>query len=154
MGGGGVSLPRGEKKNVSGAGAAPLRFTRPQTKKDKPMLRRPAARATHALQAAARRYAADSVPPRDPSFARLTPEDVVSLTAAAGGPGPSAVTDAPTLARFNTDWTGAFRGASSLALRPATVGAASAILAYCNARLLAIVPQGGNTGLLLDEFVT
>ena len=112
------------------------------------MLRRPAARATHALQAAARRYAADSVPPRDPSFARLTPEDVVSLTAAAGGPGPSAVTDAPTLARFNTDWTGAFRGASSLALRPATVGAASAILAYCNARRLAVVPQGGNTGLV------
>ena len=99
-----------------------------------------------ALGLAARSLA--TLPPRNPAFARLTPEDVTALISAAGGPGPAALTDPPSLARFNRDWTGGFCGSSSLALRPSSVEAASAILAYCNAHRLAVVPQGGNTGLV------
>jgi D-2-hydroxyglutarate dehydrogenase len=101
--------------------------------------------------AAVRHYAAAAPPPRNPAFARLTAADVAALQAAAGGePGSSTSGDHsdPALTALNTDWTGAFVGASTLALRPASVGAVSAILAYCNARRLAVVPQGGNTGLV------
>lgn len=39
-------------------------------------------------------------------------------------------------------------GSSKLVLRPKTSAEVSAILRHCNARLLAVVPQGGNTGLV------
>jgi FAD/FMN-containing dehydrogenase len=35
-----------------------------------------------------------------------------------------------------------------LALRPKNSAEVSAIMRYCNERLLAVVPQGGNTGLV------
>lgn len=113
------------------------------------LARRAAARL--AALTSARHYAAAPPPPRNPAYARLTPADVTALTAAAGGEGGCALTpasDPAALAALNTDWTGAFVGQSSLALRPATVRAVSSILAYCHARRLAVVPQGGNTGLV------
>jgi len=39
-------------------------------------------------------------------------------------------------------------GSSSLVLRPKTTAEVSEILRYCNDRRLAVVPQGGNTGLV------
>ncbi len=39
-------------------------------------------------------------------------------------------------------------GNSQTVLRPKTTEEVSAILAYCNERSLAVVPQGGNTGLV------
>jgi (R)-2-hydroxyglutarate---pyruvate transhydrogenase len=52
------------------------------------------------------------------------------------------------LAGYNTDWMGKYRGQSSVALRPATTDQVRRILAHCDARRLAVVPQGGNTGLV------
>lgn len=43
---------------------------------------------------------------------------------------------------------GKFVGKSTLALKPSTTDEVSQILAYCSLRRLAVVPQGGNTGLV------
>eukprot|EP00057_Strongylocentrotus_purpuratus_P020223 XP_011674697.1 PREDICTED: D-2-hydroxyglutarate dehydrogenase, mitochondrial-like [Strongylocentrotus purpuratus] len=40
------------------------------------------------------------------------------------------------------------QGTSRLLLRPKTTEEVSQILAYCHSRNLAVVPQGGNTGLV------
>lgn len=41
-----------------------------------------------------------------------------------------------------------YRGQAKLVLRPGTTEQVSKILAYCNEHMLAVVPQGGNTGLV------
>jgi FAD/FMN-containing dehydrogenase len=46
------------------------------------------------------------------------------------------------------EWRDLYRGETPLVLRPATVEQVSAILALANEERLAIVPQGGNTGLV------
>ena len=46
------------------------------------------------------------------------------------------------------DWTKKYKGESRLVLRPKTTEEVSAILKHCNSRKLAVVPQGGNTGLV------
>ncbi|KAK2045570.1 FAD linked oxidase domain-containing protein [Colletotrichum somersetense] len=68
--------------------------------------------------------------------------------------GPSGVIDGVTadaaddIAAFNEDWLRKYRGQSRLVLRPASTDEVSKILAYCNEQRLAVVPQGGNTGLV------
>jgi len=49
---------------------------------------------------------------------------------------------------FNIDWMRKYHGRSRLALKPRTTEQVSAVLQYCNDRRLAVVPQGGNTGLV------
>lgn len=46
------------------------------------------------------------------------------------------------------DWTKKYRGHSSLALRPSSAEQVAQILRYCHEQRLAVVPQGGNTGLV------
>ena len=52
-----------------------------------------------------------------------------------------------------------YKGASTLVLKPKTTHQVSEILKHCNSRRLAVVPQGGNTGLvggsvsIFDEIV-
>lgn len=43
---------------------------------------------------------------------------------------------------------GKYEGSSRVALKPKTAQHVSDILAHCNERRLAVVPQGGNTGLV------
>lgn len=52
------------------------------------------------------------------------------------------------LAAFNEDWMRKYKGQSKLLLKPKTVANVSRILQYCNEKKLAVVPQGGNTGLV------
>jgi len=52
------------------------------------------------------------------------------------------------LAFYNQDWTKKYCGQSQLVLRPNNATQVSEILKYCNEQKLAIVPQGGNTGLV------
>lgn len=52
------------------------------------------------------------------------------------------------LAGFNEDWMRKYRGNSQLVLKPRDTAQVSQILQYCNANNLAVVPQGGNTGLV------
>jgi FAD/FMN-containing dehydrogenase len=49
---------------------------------------------------------------------------------------------------FNIDWMKKYRGRSQLVLKPASTEQVSKILKYCNEQKLAVVPQGGNTGLV------
>ncbi|RUP08311.1 hypothetical protein BC936DRAFT_140139, partial [Jimgerdemannia flammicorona] len=49
---------------------------------------------------------------------------------------------------FNTDWMNKYRGKSQLLLKPKTTQEVSQLLKYCNDNRLAVVPQGGNTGLV------
>ncbi|XP_029643465.1 D-2-hydroxyglutarate dehydrogenase, mitochondrial [Octopus sinensis] len=58
------------------------------------------------------------------------------------------ITDSADLEFCNTDWMKIYRGASCLMLLPKTTSEVSEILSYCNERNLAVVPQGGNTGLV------
>jgi FAD/FMN-containing dehydrogenase len=46
------------------------------------------------------------------------------------------------------DWTKKYKGQSKLVVRPKSTEEVSAVLKYCNDRKLAVVPQGGNTGLV------
>ncbi|KEZ42526.1 putative D-lactate dehydrogenase [Scedosporium apiospermum] len=89
---------------------------------------------------------------RDERFARVTPEDVAFFKGVLGSG--SAVLDGVTsdaaddIAPFNEDWMRKYRGQSRLVLRPQTTDQVSRILKYCNDKKLAVVPQGGNTGLV------
>ncbi|XP_064611962.1 D-2-hydroxyglutarate dehydrogenase, mitochondrial-like [Liolophura sinensis] len=58
------------------------------------------------------------------------------------------ISDVRDLDGYNTDWLKTCRGASQLLLRPKTTEEVSQILRYCNENQLAVVPQGGNTGLV------
>lgn len=58
------------------------------------------------------------------------------------------ITEEDDLSALNTDWMNKFTGGSKLALRPRTTEEVSRILRHCNERRLAVVPQGGNTGLV------
>ena len=59
----------------------------------------------------------------------------------------SVLTDSEDLKPYNTDWMNKYTGNSKVVLRPKTVEEVSAILNYCNKNKIAVVPQGGNTGL-------
>ncbi|KAI7875748.1 uncharacterized protein EV154DRAFT_75449 [Mucor mucedo] len=48
---------------------------------------------------------------------------------------------------YNTDWFNLYRGTSSLCLFPTSTEQVSQILKYCNQNQLAVVPQGGATGV-------
>ena len=61
---------------------------------------------------------------------------------------PNIIDDPDELSSFNHDWTHKYTGTSKLAIQPSTVSQLQAILKHCNERRLAVVPQGGNTGLV------
>ena len=80
------------------------------------------------------------------SHAALTELDVQHFSSIVGAS--NMVTDEDGLAAYNTDWMGQYRGSSRLALRPASTEQVSRILEHCNRQRIAVVPQGGNTGLV------
>ncbi len=88
-------------------------------------------------------------------FSRLERFDVDHFKAVCS----SVITTRAEVEKYNRDWLNAVEGSSACVLRPASTSEVSRILAYCNERSLAVVPQGGNTGLvggsvpLFDEVV-
>lgn len=56
--------------------------------------------------------------------------------------------DEETLEIHNTDWTKKYQGVSQLMLKPENTEELSTIMRHCNERKLAVVPQGGRTGLV------
>ncbi|KAI9986899.1 hypothetical protein PInf_025868 [Phytophthora infestans] len=62
----------------------------------------------------------------------------------------SVLTDADDTETYTVDWLKKYKAQSShqMVLKPKTTEQVSAILKYCNERILPIVPQGGNTGLV------
>jgi len=57
-------------------------------------------------------------------------------------------TDPDLVAANVVDWTGRFTGSTPAVVRPGTVAEVAAVLRLCNASGTAVVPQGGNTGLV------
>jgi FAD/FMN-containing dehydrogenase len=51
-------------------------------------------------------------------------------------------------AGYETDWTGRYTGRSSMVVRPATTEEVAAVVRHCDEHAIAIIPQGGNTGLV------
>jgi len=60
----------------------------------------------------------------------------------------NAITDPQAQAPYLVEMRDMFRGTTPMVLRPGSVGEVSAILKLANATKTAIVPQGGNTGLV------
>jgi len=52
------------------------------------------------------------------------------------------------LESYNTDWMRKWQGQAQVVLRPSNTEEVSAVLRYCDERGIAVVPQGGNTGLV------
>ncbi|GAM36338.1 D-lactate dehydrogenase [Talaromyces pinophilus] len=89
---------------------------------------------------------------RNPNFAEVTKEHVQYFKELLGtdsalidGVNADATDD---LASFNSDWMRKYGGQTRLVLKPQTTEEVSKILKYCNENKLAVVPQGGNTGLV------
>ncbi|CAC22604.1 D-lactate dehydrogenase [Schizosaccharomyces pombe] len=90
---------------------------------------------------------------RDPKYAKLSEQDVQVFKSIIGKDGSlidglDKSTDPADLDAFNIDWMNKYRGKTQLALKPKTTQQVSEILKYCNQKKLAVVPQGGNTGLV------
>jgi FAD/FMN-containing dehydrogenase len=68
------------------------------------------------------------------------------LRAAAGDA--HVLADAELRAPYETDWTGRFSGTASFVVRPGSVEEVSAVVRACARHGAAVVPQGGNTGLV------
>ncbi|KAK8619130.1 hypothetical protein V6N13_133097 [Hibiscus sabdariffa] len=83
---------------------------------------------------------------RNPSFSTLNPDDISYFKQLLGEK--SVIQDEDRLETVNTDWMHKYKGSSKLLLQPRTTEEVAQILKYCNSRRLAVVPQGGNTGLV------
>jgi FAD/FMN-containing dehydrogenase len=84
---------------------------------------------------ARRRAAADPVPA------------LIADLAAEVGPG-HVLADPGVLAGYTTDWTRRYTGDAACAVRPGSAAQVAAVLLVCGAHGAAVVPQGGNTGLV------
>jgi FAD/FMN-containing dehydrogenase len=73
-------------------------------------------------------------------------ETLARLKAATGPKGFSE--DPAEIAPHLEEWRSKYHGRSALLLKPATTAEVSALIAICNETRTAIVPQGGNTGLV------
>ncbi len=58
------------------------------------------------------------------------------------------ITNSDEVQPYNEDWTKKYHGKSELVLKPNSTDKISKILKFCNDNSLAVVPQGGNTGLV------
>ncbi|GAV53102.1 hypothetical protein ZYGR_0AI03840 [Zygosaccharomyces rouxii] len=85
---------------------------------------------------------------RDSRFKQLSSEDVAFFESILSQQELLQANDQDTLEFYNEDWMRKYKGQSSLVLRPKTVEKVSQILKYCNENRIAVVPQGGNTGLV------
>ncbi|TYZ64352.1 hypothetical protein PybrP1_000264 [[Pythium] brassicae (nom. inval.)] len=103
---------------------------------------------TRARNAAAA-FSSERTVMRDPRFAAWTEEDVAHFRRVLPRPG-AVLTDADDTAPHRVDWLGKYRAQAprTLVLKPRSTEEVSAVLRHCNARRLAVVPQGGNTGLV------
>ena len=70
-------------------------------------------------------------------------DDIAALKTMVG----SVLTDSEDIGPYNTDWMNKYRGGGKVVLRPKTTEEVSSALRYCNEKNIAVVPQGGNTGL-------
>jgi len=145
--------------------AAPLRSLhsspRARQEEEKASPTTSASSADHAPQDAPDRpqskikYTSDSYPDlkRDSRFKKVSKEDVEHFKKILGSE--AAILDGVTnetggedFEQYNSDWMRKYRGQCRLVLKPETTEQVSGVLKYCNEQSLAVVPQGGNSGLV------
>jgi FAD/FMN-containing dehydrogenase len=86
-------------------------------------------------------------------FANQTAESVPALEAFRAALGPAGVmAEADQMAGYLRDWGGDYRGRTLCVLRPASVAEVQSVVHLCRTHRLAIIPQGGNTGLVNGGF--
>ena len=85
-------------------------------------------------------------PPRNSNFSHLSPSHLTYFQSILKPT--EIITDPADLPKYNIDWMDKYHGSSKLVLQPHTVPQISQILSYSNSQNLAVVPQGGNTGLV------
>ena len=81
-----------------------------------------------------------------PNAATPSPAAISALIEIVGAD--NVILDADARSGYETDWTGRFHGRTGAVVRPADTEQVSAIIALCRAEGIAIVAQGGNTGLV------
>lgn len=100
------------------------------------------------------KYTSESYPDlkRDSRFKEITDDDVKFFKDVLGaenaiidGLNQDATSD---LEAYNADWMRKYKGQARLVLKPDSTEQVSKILKYCNDNLIAVNPQGGNTGLV------
>jgi FAD/FMN-containing dehydrogenase len=84
--------------------------------------------------------------PPPPPTAALEPRLVADLRAAVGAD--HVLLERDVMASYGTDWTGRFRGQPSAVIRPGDGAEVAAVVSLCRDAGVAVVPQGGNTGLV------
>jgi D-lactate dehydrogenase (cytochrome) len=84
--------------------------------------------------------------PQKPALPPLSPDLIARFAAIVGDR--YAVTDAGEIAPYVTEERNLFHGRSPLVLRPASTAEVSAICKLATEHRIALVPQGGNTGLV------
>lgn len=117
------------------------------------------ARTAHTSWSLQRRGLASEAPARHAVHNKLTEEDIDKfasmlstpdtsiLTTLKSGKGPKPV-DASELDMFNNDWMNKYHGQSVCVIKPKRTQEVADIIKYCHERKIAVVPQGGNTGLV------
>lgn len=83
---------------------------------------------------------------RNPNFKVIEESDVNFFKTILKGN--QVITDEDDIKPHNSDWTNIYTGNSKLMLKPNSDEEVSQILKYCNTNKIALVPQGGNTGLV------
>ncbi|XP_042494676.1 D-2-hydroxyglutarate dehydrogenase, mitochondrial [Macadamia integrifolia] len=83
---------------------------------------------------------------RNPSFSTINSDDIAYFKEILGEK--NVIQDEDRLLAANEDWQRKYKGSSKLLLQPRNTEEVSQILKYCDSRCLAVVPQGGNTGLV------
>ena len=83
---------------------------------------------------------------REPSHKPPSPETVDALVRIVGED--HAIRDADAMAPYLVEWRDRYHGKAALVLKPGETGEVSSILKLANETRTAIVPQGGNTGLV------
>ncbi len=73
--------------------------------------------------------------------------DVAAIFSEVLGPG-AVIAEEAGMAGYLTDWSGDHRGIAAAVLRPGSIEQVSSVVQLCQQHGLAIVPQGGNTGLV------
>jgi len=62
--------------------------------------------------------------------------------------GPQVIADPDMTASYTTDWTGRFEGRTVAVVRPGSTDEVAGVIGVCRDLGVALVPQGGNTGLV------
>ena len=96
---------------------------------------------------------ASTLPQRTESFTKLTNDHVKHLRSLVSSPSSvlSTLDDSASpddLKVYNNDWMNKYRGKSQVVVKPRTTEEVSKIISWCSENEVAVVPQGGNTGLV------